>query len=353
MQPIIFPEGKHTKQLIKKFQKTNPVWSVNDIYEQQLRELFEITFPSLIGTAQFEKKQQEFVQKKMKGVFAGTWIYFPWSGHFIHMVNEDDYYALRTNRNKNLITKKEQKILKNTTVGIVGLSVGSGIATGLAYQGIADTMKLAEFDSLETSNLNRIRAGIHHIGLPKIEIAERQVYEINPFSSLVSFPDGLNEKNLDKFVMGKPKPKIIFEIIDDFVMKIKLRVAARKAGIPVITPANLGDSILFDIERYDLNKKLPLFNGVLGPLPEEILQHPDEDKNKYAVMMVGRENVPERAMNSVREIRKTLVGRPQLSSTVGVSGALAAYFVRKITLKEKLASGRVRVAFDEIFDKIR
>lgn len=66
--------------------------------------------------------------------------------------------------------------------------------------------------------------------------------------------------------------------------------------------------------------------------------------------MVGKENIPTRALQSVREINKTLVGRPQLSSTVAISGALASYLSRRIILGKKLPSGRKRISLNEIFE---
>ncbi len=131
-------------------------------------------------------------------------------------------------------------------------------------------------------------------------------------------------------------------------MKILLRLKARKLGIPVIMMANLGDGILIDIERFDLDKKTPIFNGVIGDLPEKILDNPDEDVNKYAVQIVGKENIPDRAIESVMEIGKTLIGRPQLSSTVTIAGGLATYLTRKIALKELNWGGRKMIKFDEV-----
>jgi len=132
--------------------------------------------------------------------FLGNWIYFPWSGVLLHTVKEEEYNAIRTNRNKNLITDKEQKKLFSSTIGIVGLSVGNTIALSLAYSGIGNTMKLAEHDTLDTSNLNRIRVGVSHVNFPKIEITAQQIYEINPYATLTLYAHGLNKKTLPEYI---------------------------------------------------------------------------------------------------------------------------------------------------------
>lgn len=351
VNPIVLNEDKNTYKDLILLKKENKIWDFIDIYEKQLAELFEINNPQLLSTSsEYKKKLKEFVNPRIRGTdkLNGNWIYYPWNGLLIHAVSEEEYFNLRTNRNKNLITKDEQESLYNSCVGIIGLSVGSGIALGLAYQGIAKNMKLAEFDTLETTNLNRTQAKMHDVGDLKLNVVEKQLYEINPYQYLKIYQKGINKENLDDFINKSPKPDAIFEIIDDFEMKIQVRIVARKAGIPVIGPANLGDRILLDIERYDLDRGRPLLNGVLGDLPEKILKNPNEDKNKYAVQMVGIENIPQRAIDSVKEIEKTLVGRPQLSSTVAMSAAFCSYIARNIILGNGISSKRVLIDLEKI-----
>ena len=309
------------------------IWSEHDLYESQRAELKEIKYSQPITS---------------------KWIYFPWSGRLVHTVDEEAYTALRTNRNRNLITQKEQKKLRQFCVGIVGLSVGSNVATALAYGGIADTMKLAEFDALETTNLNRIRARIDQIGEKKIDIVAQQIYEINPYAKLTLCSNGLTKKTLQSFVEDSPKPKLIFEIIDSFEMKIHLRALARTHMIPVVMITNLGDRVLNDVERYDLDPATQFFNGRAGTIPDDILKNPDvtdDDKHRYAVALAGLAHIPQRALDSVKEIGHTLVGRPQLGSTVTIAAGLCAYVTRKIALGEDLPSCSWLVDIDTVFDK--
>lgn len=134
-------------------------------------------------------------------------------------------------------------------------------------------------------------------------------------------------------------------------MKIRIRLEARKNKTPVVMLTSLGDNLLIDIERYDLEPNLPLFNGLIGKTPEEILSKPVrlEDKNRYAVQIVGKENVPQRAMESLKEIGKTLVGRPQLLSTITVGSGVAAYLAREIALGNNVQSGRKLISFFSTF----
>ena len=340
-KPIILKEGNYTAQDLNNIKKAN-IWKTNDIYEKQLAEVFEVNHPELLFSKKFKTAQEKFITKKSTNQLSGNWIYFPWNGELIHSVNEEEYYTLRTNRNKNIITREEQEVLKDTCVGIFGLSVGSNIAIDLHYQGISQCMKLAEYDTLETTNLNRVKSGIHKIGIKKSEIAAHAIYEVNPYANLYFF-EKINNESLNIFFDQSPQPNIVFDEIDDFKMKVLLRLKAKSSRIPVIMLTNLGDSTMIDIERYDIDQDLEIFNGLLGDLTNDILDNTDmspEDIKKYAIRIVGPENVPQRAIESVKQIGKTLVGRPQLSSTVTICGGIGTYLVRELILCNSLNSGR-------------
>jgi molybdopterin/thiamine biosynthesis adenylyltransferase len=279
----------------------------------------------------------------------GPWVYFPWSGNLIHILSEGEFFRLRTNRNRNIITEEEQDKLNDFNVGVVGLSIGSNVAINLAQSGISKNMKLADADALELSNLNRMRGTIADIGSPKISIVAKEIYEINPYADLILFSQGLNQTNLNEF-MADPKPRVIFELIDDFEMKIRVRQAAKQAGIPVIMLTNLGDRLMVDVERYDENPHLEIFNGLIDKTAEEILTKgvSEADKQKYAIAIVGKENIPQKVFDSVMEVGKSLQGRPQVLSTVALGSGLASYLVRRMALGESLPSGRMLFDFESL-----
>jgi len=350
-KPDILHEGAYTKDELLAFKKARHIIKEYDVYEKQCEELFEILYPEKKRISSYQQEEKEFIAEK-KGDMRGSWVYFPWNGYCVHILNDTEYTKIRTNRNKNIITEKEQKTLLDFSVGVVGLSIGSSIATSLVYTGIARSMKLADFDILSTSNLNRVRARVFDVGEPKVNLAAQQIYEINPYAQLTIYSDGLKKEGLSRFFTDPPI-QLIFDAIDDFEMKIRLRMEARNKKIPVVMLTNLGDNVLIDIERYDLDPKLPLFNGLIGTIPEEILDSKisEKEKQRFAVRLVGMEYVPKRALESLFEINKTLVGRPQLASTVTVAGGIAAYIVRMIALQKKIQSGRRYVMFQDILQQ--
>ena len=90
---------------------------------------------------------------------------------------------MRLDRNRNLITAEEQDRLGRLRIGIVGLSVGHAIAHILAQQGLCGQLRLADFDELELSNLNRVPATVFDLGAEQGELAARRIAETRPVSA--------------------------------------------------------------------------------------------------------------------------------------------------------------------------
>lgn len=350
--PMILHGGEFDASDLRTFKSQQPIWHEVDIVERQAKDLFEVLNPGLAKDKQFSDLQTQYIHTKLTNdpSLAGDWVYYPWSGALIHCLGSNDQQMLRTNRNRNLITESEQTQLTNVRISIAGLSVGGGMAVSLAYAGIGQTLVLSDFDLLETPNLNRVRAKLAEVGLPKAIIVARQIWEINPYAKIKLMTNGINETNLAQFLGGEQPSDIIFDEIDDFKMKIKLRHAARQSQIPVVMLTGLGDSILVDIERYDKTPTVPLFNGLIGDLEEQILQSDisKEDEKRFAAQIVGLENVPTKALESLTELGKSLVGRPQLGSTVTIESGLAVVLVRKMVLGNEIKSGRYRIDMDEL-----
>lgn len=331
-KPIILKKGQYTLSDLQDLKNTQKIWEEKDLYDSQYLELLEIQNPS-----------QKPMMPMANTTLLGDWIYFSWSGCLLHTLTEDDLFRLQTNRNQLIITRKEQQTLYQKTVGIAGLSIGSHFAENLVYSGFANSLKLAENDTLDTSNLNRVKFKLKDIGEKKMDLCMRSLYEINPHLSIQSFDKGLDDSNLSDFIDGGNKPLVVFEAIDDFKMKIKLRLKAKMHKVPVIMLTNLGDNILIDIERFDQDPNLALFNGKIGETPQEILdtEITEKDKTRFAAQIVGLENLPTRVQETLMEIGKTLVGRPQINQTVTIAGGLASYLFRRIALNLDLPSGRM------------
>jgi hypothetical protein len=350
-KPTILVEGQYSKDQLDEL-KSKKIWQTKDIYKSQLTELFEILNAQLIGTPDFEEKLSEFIAERTAPnvELRGNYVYYPWSGLLLHMVSEEELNTLRTNRTNNLITRDEQKKLGQFSAGVAGLSFGNGIALALVYSGAANTIKIADKDIFETTNLNRVRVGLSSVNEPKTAITAREIYEINPYANVQMLSEGLTEDNLDRFVSGNHKLNIIFDVVDNFAMKVRLRLVAQQAKVPVVMLTSLEDSILVDVERFDLEPSAEIFHGLLGGVTDELLtrEMTEQDKARYAMAIVGPEHVSYRNLSSLSDIGKKLVSRPHLYGTVSIVCGLAAYIVKRIALGEDMPSMRTHVVFNDV-----
>lgn len=353
VKPTILREGSYTADE-RDALFAGKVWQVRDIFLEQLTELFEINNPNLIGTDKFSEELAAFIEKRSGGdsSMAGDYIYYPWSGLLLHTVSESEHNRLRTNRMNNLVTPEEQAALEGFACGVAGLSFGNGIALSLVYSGAASTIKIADNDIFETTNLNRVRVGLPSVGQPKTAVTAREIYEINPYSDVGVFDGGIDDNNIENFIGGTKPLNIVFDVIDDLGMKVRLRQAAKKAEVPVVMLTSLEDSILVDVERFDIDPEREIFHGLLGDVADELMSDDmtEQDKAKYAMKIVNPANVSYRNLTSLAAVGGELVSRPHLFGTVSVVCGLATYITKRIALDEDMPSMRKLVAFHEVLD---
>ncbi len=230
------------------------------------------------------------------------------------------------------------------------MSVGSHVALTIVMTGGARHIKLADLDVLSASNLNRVRTGFQNIEVPKVVAVARQIYEINPYAKVELYQQGITEQALHKFLVGSGKLSVLVEEMDQPYFKIKVREEARKLGIPVIMAADNADSIIVDVERYDLNKKYPILHGILGKMTAEEFRHvAPQDLPKVIAKMAGANLSTVRMLESVMQVGKTIYSWPQLGNAATLCGSVLTYLARKIILKEKVSSGRTDFNVDTAF----
>lgn len=335
--------------------KEKPHLFVDDNIGYALEELFDIEYPSKkdIKTTEEIKAFSDKILEYGSDSW-GTWVYYEWLNRVVHFPPVSELRALRSSRNRNLITAEEQNKLYQATILIIGMSVGSNIVEALISQGIGGKLILVDLDIIEPSNLNRIRSPYYHIGLHKVEAISRKVWEIDPYFEIIPVHDGLNEGNLVQ-LLDSHNVDIVVDEMDELRMKVRLREEAKQRKLPVIMAADDGDNTLIDIDRYDLNPEMDLFGGLI---PKEIIERVKNEKIPRAELgviigkyFVGPENIPLRMYKSLMEVGKTLPSWPQLGGAAALSGVVIAYVARKIILNEKISDGRTLISLDEKLDQ--
>jgi molybdopterin/thiamine biosynthesis adenylyltransferase len=335
--------------IVTKLFEDGKIQATSDDYEEQCLELFGVKNPSKVYTPSFKEEFKVYYEslKASKPLHEdGNWVYFPWSSKLVHILPEEDFQLVRTARNKNLISAEEQEKFYNATIGIGGLSVGSSVAFALVLQGGAKHIKLADMDRLALSNTNRILMGVDNLGVLKVEMAARRIYEINPYAHVECFSDGLNDESLPQFFEGLD---LVIDELDNLAVKYRIREYAKKHGIAVVMAADNGDNAVVDVERYDLDPNTPFFHSRMGDdVTYEMLSHLDKfGIGKMITKHVGPENVTVKMQESLLEMGKTIVSWPQLGGAALINGAAVAYCVRKILNGQMLEHNRALVSLDE------
>lgn len=267
------------------------------------------------------------------------WAYYPWRRAVVSILGPRAFARVRADRNRNLITSQEQEVLGSLRVGVVGLSVGHAVAHTLAMQGLCGELRLADFDDLELSNLNRVPATVFDIGVNKAVTAARRIAEVDPYLAVRVVDSGLTDQTVDAFLDGLD---IVVEECDSLDVKALVREAARSRRQPVLMATS--DRGLIDVERFDLEPERPIFHGLLGEVDAASLAGLDSrEKIPHVLRIIDGGNLSARGAASLVEVGQTLSTWPQLVGDVLVGAAAVAEAVRRIGLGEPLSSGRARL----------
>jgi ThiF family len=255
---------------------------------------------------------------------------------------------MRLDRNRNLITADEQARLEGLRVGVAGLSVGHAVAHTLAMQGCCGMLRLADFDRLEVSNLNRVPATVLDLGLNKATLAARRIAELDPYLRVEVETAGLTPDSLDGFLDGLD---VVVEECDAFEMKIMLREAARARRLPVLMATS--DRGLIDVERYDLEPHRPILHGLLGTVDSaQLAKLSSHERIPHMLRHLDASRASTRFAASLLEAGRTLSSWPQLAGDVTLGGAVIAECVRRIGLGEPLRSGQALLDVNGALDQL-
>ncbi|WP_437606484.1 Rv1355c family protein [Sorangium sp. So ce834] len=320
---------------------------VFDAIDRQLADLVKTRHPSRTLA---EREIARLVEEHLRGApreAYGVWVHYPWSHRLVHLLDEAEFVELRTNRNKYKISAEEQETLARRRIGVVGLSVGQSVALTIALERSAGELRIADFDHLELSNMNRIRTGVHNLDVPKAVATARDIAELDPFFKVTCLSEGVTPDNIDRFLLEGGKLDIVVEECDSLDIKLEIRYRARAHRIPVVMDTS--DRGLIDVERFDLEPDRPILHGLVGDLrPERIRGLSTEDKVPYVMQIIGQDTLSARFGATLIEVQQTVSTWPQLGSAVVHGGAAAADTARRIALGEPVRSGRYYVDLEQI-----
>lgn len=330
-RPEIIKTNHEAHGLLKKKSSLSFV----DAFSRQIKELFFIDNHKFIGQDKEKVYRsidfQKYVETRRNNF---NFFYYPWNISLVKCIDEESYFRLKTNRNQDLITAEEQTKLASYRVAVFGLSVGSNIAFVLTQTGISKKIIIADFDCLDTTNINRILAGVHEIGLNKTIIAARRIYEDNPYAKVSIYPRGVSKKSVEEMLRAK-KVDCLIDEIDDIPLKIDIRILAMKYKIPVIMITDNGDGVVLRVERYDLG-----YSKIFGENEsywQEKITYPLTKAQAGQIIINnivgGKDKVDPKMLYSVKKVLSgELVSWSQLGSAALLGGVATTLALKKLVL---------------------
>lgn len=336
-RPLVIAAGDGSRTDLQRLIKAhNPV--VVDTIEEQLMELIKMERPDYV----FSDEEARLAARSRLGSAPedyGAWVFYPWKNTVVHLLGEDEFIRVRTNRNQYKITPQEQDLLARKRVGIIGLSVGSGVALAMAMERTAGELRIADYDTLDLSNLNRLRTSVTNLGMSKTVLVAREIAEIDPYLKVTLFSAGITTDNIAAFLDGDDaRLDLLVEECDSLPIKLLARVEARRRAIPVIMETS--DRGMVDVERFDIDPNLGLLHGRISDAEcEELLTTGTWTPEVTAKIMTMKE-ASERMRRSVMELGKSITRWPQLASEVTAGAGVVTHLSRKILLGDHLIRGR-------------
>jgi tRNA threonylcarbamoyladenosine dehydratase len=313
---------------LEDFLRDHPTAILIDGRESQLSDLFLVKRPEMVRLGLEAFSTDDYRRFAESIVF--NYIYFPWIDKVVAVLPEEDYYLLKTNRNKPLLSSADQQKLRDFRVAIIGLSVGSNVAHALGLMGGCNIL-LCDHDSLECANFNRLLGGIDEAGLKKAELVARRLYGNNPYAKLDVRPMKATIEFLEEYHHAH-KLNLIVEEIDSLDMKIEIRKWAKKRGVGVIMLTSNVHGLILDVERYDLNNQLPIL-GRTEKFWNRLFMDCNQSMQKRLEIIykiVDPKDMDPRMHRATAEIGKTVATWPQLVTAGMMEGSIGAATVLNI-----------------------
>ena len=132
--------------------------------------------------------------------------------------------------------------LKKAHVAVFGIGgVGGHVVEALARSGVG-SFDLIDNDTVAITNINRqIIATLDTVGQPKVEAMRQRILSINPEAEITLHQCFFLPENKDEFDFSKYD--YVVDAVDMVAAKIAIVLAAKEAGVPVISSMGAGNKV--------------------------------------------------------------------------------------------------------------
>lgn len=348
-EPIFFPGSPDGLQ---EALDTGKVLRLYDEAEIIATSLFKMLHPHP-DQRNDAKLRKDFVDPKIDlDATFGQYVFYPETGELSRIADKDDYFMLLGAADNGLVAEGERRVRQETTVMTAGLSVGSEVAARYAMEGYG-TIILAEYDTLEPMNMNRIRASSLEVGSLKLLNVARWIAFYNPYIKQIHLPNGLNMESTEE--VKRHKPRVVADEMDSWEAKAILNQGLAEMAAEVdfdpalVTAADTGRVSQLDI-RYPGRKGNKPFNGRMSAADIAAAYTPAGKDFKYVLKVIGRHNMDKTLRNALAQAgRGELACVPQLGMTATLGGVLAAHATNEIVAGREIKPGSYACSIPETF----
>jgi molybdopterin/thiamine biosynthesis adenylyltransferase len=151
--------------------------------------------------------------------------------------NEIAYWEM-IDRQRDILNKKEQLKLKNSTITVIGCGgIGGAVIEMLTRMG-ASNLKIVDKDKFDVSNINRqLMSSMNSIGKAKTDVTKEIIGSINPCAEVQTFNTELNQENVEEIIGGS---NIVVDALDNITSRIVTSRCTLKLKIPFVHGAIYG-----------------------------------------------------------------------------------------------------------------
>ena len=145
-------------------------------------------------------------------------------------------------RTELLVGKDAMDKLHHAKVAVFGIGgVGGHVTEALARSGVG-ALELIDNDTVSLTNINRQIVALHStIGKPKVEVMAARIADINPDAEVTCrqcffLPENAHEFDFSQY-------DYVVDAVDTVAAKIAIIMAAKAAGVPVISSMGAGNKM--------------------------------------------------------------------------------------------------------------
>jgi hypothetical protein len=322
----------------------------------------------------YETELEKYNQATEKGkeMEYGEWVYYPRRQIAVQFSPRRIHRLAAIASNAQLILDPEMKqsfaqvdkMFQNTTVGLVGLSVGSNIGLSVLMGMRMENMVVSDMRHYKMTNINRVMGlraedlveprsnksksdlNENPLGLRnKTHVFASQVHAIDPFCNIFCFDQGVDESNIKDFYRGhKGKPAVNFsiEVCDSLDTKLSTAFEARRRGVRHLRFTDAGTVIWVDNRPFDQDRNAPISFGVKDNELKKLASKARSSETgffDFASALVGEEHLTRKDEFShlikTHQLSRIFSSIPQFGPTVIAAGGWAGILASRIRLGYK------------------